>query len=214
MALPLFILAIPSIFIGYLTKDMFIGLGTAFWQGSIFIKPDNFNLIDAEHIPQLAKLLPVGLAFCGALTSFFLYAYNSHMLYSFKVSPFGIKLYTFLNRKWFFDKVYNEILGLFFLNAAYNFTYKHVDRGLIEFLGPFGLTNLVSQLAHALRVLQTGFFYHYTLAMVLALVSFVGYFRLQALFDLSSVIFFSDVRLWFLFLLGFFFLNLGTPVKK
>jgi len=30
MSLPLAILTIPSIFIGYLTKDMFIGLGTDF----------------------------------------------------------------------------------------------------------------------------------------------------------------------------------------
>jgi NADH-ubiquinone oxidoreductase chain 5 len=31
MALPLFILSLGSIFIGYLTKDMIIGVGTDFW---------------------------------------------------------------------------------------------------------------------------------------------------------------------------------------
>ncbi|AFZ64331.1 NADH dehydrogenase subunit 5 (mitochondrion) [Nannochloropsis gaditana] len=203
MALPLLILVIPSIFIGYLTKDMIIGLGTNFWQGSIYIQPKNFNIIDAEHIPQAAKLLPVCLSILGALTSFILYFYGSQSLFLFKTSPLGLKFYTFLNRKWFFDKIYNEIIGQFFLSAAYNLTYKQIDRGLIESLGPFGLTRLVSKIALSLKVLQTGFFYHYTLAMVFSLISFLAYFR----FENSTFILLSDSKLWFLFVIALFFIN-------
>nr|YP_008519367.1 NADH dehydrogenase subunit 5 [Microchloropsis salina]AGI48946.1 NADH dehydrogenase subunit 5 [Microchloropsis salina]AHX25028.1 NADH dehydrogenase subunit 5 [Microchloropsis salina] len=203
MALPLLILVIPSIFIGYLTKDMIIGLGTNFWQGSIYIQPKNFNIVDAEHIPQAAKLLPVCLSILGALTSFILYFYGSQSLFLFKTSPLGLKFYTFLNRKWFFDKIYNEIIGQFFLSAAYNLTYKQIDRGLIESLGPFGLTRLVSKIALNLKVLQTGFFYHYTLAMVFSLISFLAYFR----FENSTFILLSDSKLWFLFVIAIFFIN-------
>lgn len=210
MALPLFILAIPSIFIGYLTKDMIIGLGTNFWQGSIYIQPKNFNIIDAEHIPQVAKLLPVCLSVLGALSSYLLYSYGSQSLYMMKTSPLGLKFYTFLNRKWFFDKVYNEIVGQFFLSAAYHLTYKQVDRGLIESLGPFGLTRLVSKTALNLKVLQTGFFYHYTLAMVFSLISFLAYFRLEN----SSMLVLSDARLWFLFIVAIFFINTNFQKPK
>lgn len=213
MALPLFILAIPSIFIGYLTKDMIIGLGSDFWQGSIYIQPKNFNVIDAEHIPQLAKLLPVILSFLGALSSFFLYSYGSEFLYKLKTSSLGLKLYTFLNRKWFFDKIYNEIFGQFFLNAAYRLTYKQIDRGLIESLGPFGLTTMVSRIAVTLRALQTGFFYHYTLAMVISLISFLVYFRLADTFEVSTFILLSDMRLWSLFIVAIFFLNIKLKKK-
>jgi NADH-ubiquinone oxidoreductase chain 5 len=208
MALPLFILAIPSIFIGYLTKDMIIGLGTDFWQGSIFIQPKNFTMIDAEHIPVSAKLLPVVLSILGASSSYFLYSYGSSTLYQLKTSPFGLKLYTFLNRKWFFDKVYNEVIGQFFLYAAYHWTYKQVDRGLIESLGPFGLSRLVSKVAYVLKQLQTGVFYHYTLAMVISLMLFLAYFSLVAVFGTSSVLLLSDARLWILFVLSIFFLTL------
>ena len=214
MALPLFILAIPSIFIGYLTKDMIIGLGSDFWQGSIYIQPKNFNVIDAEHIPQLAKLLPVILSFLGALSSFFLYSYGSEFLYKLKTSSLGLKLYTFLNRKWFFDKIYNEIFGQFFLNAAYRLTYKQIDRGLIESLGPFGLTTMVSRIAVTLRALQTGFFYHYTLAMVISLISFLVYFRLADTFEVSTFILLSDMRLWSLFIVAIFFLNIKLKKNK
>ena len=210
MALPLFILAIPSIFIGYLTKDMIIGLGTNFWQGAIYIQPKNFSIIDAEHIPQTIKLLPVCLSIVGALSSYLLYSYGSQSLYMMKTSPLGLKLYTFLNRKWFFDKVYNEIIGQFFLSAAYHLTYKQVDRGLIESLGPFGLTRLVSKIALNLKVLQTGFFYHYTLAMVLSLISFLAYFRLET----SAFLLLSDARLWFIFIVAIFFINTKFQNKK
>ena len=127
-----------------------------------------------------------------------------------KTSSLGLKLYTFLNRKWFFDKVYNEIVGQFFLSAAYHLTYKQVDRGLIESLGPFGLTRLVSKIALSLKVLQTGFFYHYTLAMVLSLISFLAYFRLEN----STFLLLSDARLWFLFIVAIFFINTNFQKPK
>jgi len=43
MALPLAILAIPSIFIGYLTKDMLIGIGTDFWGNSLYVLPKKYE---------------------------------------------------------------------------------------------------------------------------------------------------------------------------
>ena len=58
-------LSIPSIFIGYLTKDMIIGLGTSFWGNSIFILNENMNLIDAEFIDLKFKNLPVVLSLLG-----------------------------------------------------------------------------------------------------------------------------------------------------
>ena len=48
------------------------------------------------------------------------------------------KLYTFLNRKWFFDKIYNEFISQIILNLSYHTTYKAIDRGIIESVGPYG----------------------------------------------------------------------------
>ena len=56
---PLFILAFPSIFIGYLSRDLFIGLGTGFWNNAIFVFPTNLNMIDAEFANQFFRLLPL-----------------------------------------------------------------------------------------------------------------------------------------------------------
>ena len=50
MSFPLFILSILSIFVGFLTKDLFIGFGTNFWGSSIFILPQNYMLYEIEFI--------------------------------------------------------------------------------------------------------------------------------------------------------------------
>lgn len=48
MAFVLSILSVGSIFFGYLVKDLWVGLGTDFWNHSIFILPKNNNQLDAE----------------------------------------------------------------------------------------------------------------------------------------------------------------------
>ena len=61
MSLPLIILAIFSIFFGYITKDIFIGLGSGFFvDNSIFIHPIHEIMLDTEFaVPTLFKLLPL-----------------------------------------------------------------------------------------------------------------------------------------------------------
>ena len=50
ICIPLFILSLCSIFVGFLTKDLFIGFGTNFWNNAIFVRPDNYFLLDIEFI--------------------------------------------------------------------------------------------------------------------------------------------------------------------
>lgn len=194
MALPLFILAFPSIFIGYLTRDLFIGLGSGFWGNAIFIFPTNLNIIDAEFAPQFFKLLPVCLSITGASLALFLYTFSAKDLYLLKTSIIGRKLYTFFNKKWFYDKIYNEYLNQIFLNFGYKTSYKTIDRGLIEMIGPFGLSKTVLKKSQLLSNLQTGSVYDYALWMFLGLtVILVG-------FDFWELILFSlDPSLFFIF---------------
>jgi len=76
-------------------------------------------------------------------------------------------MYTFLNRKWFFDKVYNEFVTQNMLHFGYHTSYKLIDRGVFEFLGPLGLSRLVKGRGSELSNLQTGFLYHYAFVMLL-----------------------------------------------
>jgi NADH-ubiquinone oxidoreductase chain 5 len=194
MALPLFILTFPSIFIGYCSRDLFIGLGTEFWNNAIFVFPTNLNIIDAEFASQFFKILPVCLSLTGVFSAFFFYTFFSEDLYLIKTSLVGRKIYNFLNKKWFFDKVYNEFINQSFLKFGYYSTYKAVDRGFIEMIGPFGLSKAVMKKSSLLSSLQTGSFYDYALWMFLGLLGVILVIEFWELF-----IYFIDPSLFIIF---------------
>jgi len=169
MMFPLLVLSIPSIFIGYFTKDMIIGFGTNFWGNSLFTYPENSVLIDCEFINIFNKLLPIIFSIMGGGVSYFLYRYNLKNLYFFKTNIIGRQFYKFLNKKWFFDKLLNEYINQFLLKFSYFITYKLIDRGFIELLGPHGLSNIVYENSLILKRIQSGITYQYLLIMIISI---------------------------------------------
>jgi NADH-ubiquinone oxidoreductase chain 5 len=198
MLLPLAILAIPSIFIGYFTKDLFIGLGTDFWGASLFQNPFTFQLIDAEFLPHIYKLTPLFFSFSGAILAYIFYTFNQDLLYSWKISKKGQLLYSFLNRKWYIDRIYNEFISQKIMKLGFDFTYKAVDRGIIETFGPFGITNNVKDNANKLQNVQSGYLYHYTFLILIGATLFL--FSITFLVKISALnfIIFLFVVLFFL----------------
>ena len=71
MILPLMVLVFGSIFVGYLAKDLFLGLGSDAFLNSIFVHPKNLIFIDAEFIPYHIKLIPLFFSFSGIFLCFF-----------------------------------------------------------------------------------------------------------------------------------------------
>nr|YP_011008028.1 NADH dehydrogenase subunit 5 [Cutleria multifida]WBP69894.1 NADH dehydrogenase subunit 5 [Cutleria multifida] len=166
MGVVLGLLAVPSMFIGYLSRDLFIGLGTNFWGNSIFCLPTNLSIIDAEFMSTSIKIFPLCCSILGGGLSFILYKSYNKNLFLWKTSLLGRQLYTFLNRKWLFDKVYNDFLTQNLLDFGYHFTYKAIDRGLIESLGPFGLSNVLLSQVNQSRTWHSGYLYHYLVTLV------------------------------------------------
>src|SRR6202012_4277249 len=96
--IPLFILALFSIFFGFVFSDLFVGMATDFFGNSIFIKPNNISLIEAEFSLNLGiKLLPAILSFSGAALAIFLYHKNPLFIIELTDNNLGRKIYTFLN---------------------------------------------------------------------------------------------------------------------
>jgi NADH-ubiquinone oxidoreductase chain 5 len=207
ICIALAVLSIPSMFIGYYSRDMIIGLGTDFWGNSLFVLPENMNMIDAEFIEHSYKILPVVLSLCGATSSFLLYTFGSQLLFRSKISFLGKKIYNFLNKKWFFDKVYNESIGQFFFKFGYNVSYKIIDRGIIEMFGPMGLSKSISSNARAISSLQTNYLYHTTLMILIGSTLLLGARQFWAIFGEIT-----DFRLFILFFVSSFFLI--TSIKK
>ena len=84
-------------------------------------------------------------------------------------STVGRALYTFFNRKWFFDKVYAEWVAAPILRTAYAGTYQTRDRGLLELLGPRGVATALLSASDSLTSLSLGFLFRTLLLLLLAL---------------------------------------------
>lgn len=194
ITLVLGILAIPSIFIGFYSKDFVVGLGTDFFGTAIFIPFENTNIFDAEFVNLFYKLLPVNLSLLGATLSFLLYSFQYKVLFKIKSSFFGKKVYNFFNRKWFFDKLYNDYFGQFFFKFGYSVSYKFIDRGIFELLGPTGLSFSAATTGSDLYRNQSGYMYHYTYSILVSFTILLLLREFWLLFNVSL-----DYRLFFIF---------------
>jgi len=98
MTLPLFILSILSLTIGYLSKDLFIGFGANFWGSSIFINPNNYTMTDIEFLEIEYKLLPLVVTLLGAFSAYYIYVFKIFEYYTFKNSTLSRKIFSFLTK--------------------------------------------------------------------------------------------------------------------
>lgn len=168
MAVPLGLLGVGSMFIGYLTKDMFIGLGTPYWNNSIVTHPEHVVQIDAEWLPVMVKMMPFFVSVSGAGLAVVLYHVFPRVVHSVQLTATGRALTQFLSKKWFFDRVYNETVGPMLLRWGYIVSYRAIDKGLIELGGPAGTATAAFSAGRLLKGLHTGALAQMTFWMALA----------------------------------------------
>jgi NADH-ubiquinone oxidoreductase chain 5 len=174
MSLPLIILAIFSIFFGYIAKDLFIGLGSGFFMdNSLFIHPMHETMLDTEFaVPVLFKLLPliftISLSFLAILLSEFL----PLSLISFKLTRLGYNIFSFFNQRFLIELLYNKYITGFVLKLGGQ-TTKVLDRGSVELLGPYGLEKGLVNLSKNISSLDTGVITSYALYILIGFIFYV-----------------------------------------
>nr|YP_010736404.1 NADH dehydrogenase subunit 5 [Zygnema circumcarinatum]QKQ14733.1 NADH dehydrogenase subunit 5 [Zygnema circumcarinatum]WEL36377.1 NADH dehydrogenase subunit 5 [Zygnema circumcarinatum] len=209
IAIPLIMLAFGSIFVGYLAKDMMIGLGSTFWANSLFILPQNELLCESEFATPISiKLIPLMFSALGAFVAYQATFVAMRTMFALKTSYYGKLIYSMLNKRWLFDKVYNSFVIAPILWFGYEVSFKTLDKGVFEILGPFGIGSTFRKLAAQMSAIQSGFVYHYALVMLIGLTVFI---TIIGLWDFVS--FFVDNRLYFVLLLSFLFMNRDTDSK-
>ena len=174
MSLPLIILAIFSIFFGYITKDIFIGLGSAFFlDNSIFIHPTHEIMLDTEFaVITLYKLLPLFFTISLSVLSLILSEYLYKLLINFKFSKSGYNLFSFFNQRFLIEFFYNKYITNVILKLG-GHTTKILDKGSIELLGPYGLEKGLTTLSRNLSSLDTGIVTTYALYILLGLIFYI-----------------------------------------
>jgi len=209
MIFPLMILGLGAIFYGFTTRDLIIGLGSLYFNQT-YTNFYNFNMLDSEFLPAIIKNIPLFFTIFGALLSLLLincvpglvdknFVYNSKMKHSFRF------IYTFLNKKWHFDQIINELIAVKAMNFGYNTSFKTFDKGLIEQFGPTGFTSTVFNISFNITAIQTGFIYH---SVFLFVYSFCLYFFGYFLISLGFIFSIYNVQFILMFF-GYFILSLS-----
>jgi hypothetical protein len=98
----------------------------------------------------------------------------------------GRRIYTFLNGKYLLDIVYNNFVVAYGLKLGYVVT-KVLDRGVIELLGPYGLSSVLINTGVKIGKLDTGIVTSYALYIVLGLISILFILFLPVLISCSEV---------------------------
>ena len=174
MSLPLIILAIFSIFFGYITKDIFIGLGSDFFaDNSLFIHPSHEIILDTEFaVPTIFKLLPLIFTVSLCLLSIILSEFLPKLLISFKFSRFGYNIFGFFNQRFLIELFYNKYISGVILKLGGQ-TTKIIDKGSIELLGPYGLEKGLLNLSKNIASLDTGVITSYALYILIGLIFYI-----------------------------------------
>jgi NADH-quinone oxidoreductase subunit L len=171
VTLPLIMLAIPSVIIGY------IGIGPMLF-GNFF---KDAIVVDAEAHPVMTELAthfhgafamathalttPVfWLAFTGVALSWFFYMKRPDIPEAIKARSGW--LYSLLENKYYFDK-FNEVFFAAGARLLGRGLWKGGDAGLIDGIIVNGSARFVGWFATVVRLFQTGHIYHYAFTMII-----------------------------------------------
>ena len=187
ITVPLVLLAIPSVVIGYMTID--IMLFGDFFKDSIIVDaarhPVMQELKDAFHgaLPMALhalSTLPFWLALAGVASAYYMYLVNPAL-------PAAIKrrfqpVYTLLENKYYMDWINENILarGARMLGMG---LWKGGDVAVIDGAIVNGSWKLVAWISALARRLQSGYLYHYALAMIVGILVLMSYFVTGPMID-------------------------------
>lgn len=205
---PLVFLAVLSIVFGFMAKDLWLGFGTDYLSAALPQHPANVALVEADFaVSAFIKMLPLIVTLLGAFTAVLLYGSDMRFALSLTDRSLGKSLYGFINGQWRWNAAITGLIITPFLSLGF-IVSKILDRGVVEQVGPQGLSTVLTQSAKRIASFDTSVVTTYALYIVIGFISFV--LLILAPNVLPGVAVSSDVGLVLLFLIGLALL----PVSK
>ncbi|MFU8877869.1 MAG: NADH-quinone oxidoreductase subunit L, partial [Wenzhouxiangellaceae bacterium] len=181
VTLPLILLAIPSLVIGWLTVEPLLfggalsdAISVAPAVDPLVVLADKFH--GATAFALHGFVTPVfWLAMLGVGIATWIYLFQPSVADTLKNRLHLV--WSILDRKYGFDEFYQKVVAGGSLRLA-GFLSERGDRTVIDGWLVHGSARLVAAFSGRLRTIQTGFLYHYAFAMIIGLVALVFAFVL------------------------------------
>jgi NADH-quinone oxidoreductase subunit L len=178
VTLPLVMLAIPSLVIGWVTVEPVLFGG--FFGDAIVVQSSHDvlgHMGESWHGPAGLLLhawqTPVfWLAMAGLATAVFFYLLRPDLPAKIQNKVEG--LYNLLDRKYYFDDLYIKGFAAWARGLG-TMLWKRGDQFLIDGVLVNGTASSVGKLAGVMRQLQSGYLYTYAFAMIVGLTMFLGW---------------------------------------
>jgi NADH-quinone oxidoreductase subunit L len=177
VTVPLILLAIPSVFIGYFTVgDMVFG---DYFDGVLTVAAVHDTLGQIPFESATGFMLhafftpPLYLAMGGLLLAWFIYTQKPSIASWFR-KRFDMAYYL-LDNKYGFDE-FNQAFFAGGSKALGGLLWNLGDRTLIDGVAVNGSARSVGWLSSIARYLQTGFLYHYAFAIIIGLLGLLTWF--------------------------------------
>lgn len=167
---PLILLAIPSLLIGYFTVEPML-YGNYFGD-AIYISHEHHALAEmgeefhgafAMALHALTSL-PFLLALAGVVSAWFLYLVRTDI--PAKIQRQFQPIYTLLDNKYYFDR-FNDWFFAGGARGVSRILWKFGDVKLIDGVMVNGTARLIGKFSRMLRPIQSGYIYHYAFAMLI-----------------------------------------------
>jgi NADH-quinone oxidoreductase subunit L len=179
VTVPLILLAIPSVLIGFFTIGPM--LHGDFFKNVIFVSeahPAAAELASEFHGAVAMGLhgfttLPFALALAGVVSAYYCYMVNPKVPAWFYRKFHAI--HTLLDNKYYMDK-FNQAVFAGGARALGGGLWKVGDRALIDGLIVNGSAKVVGWFSSMIRLIQSGYIYHYAFVMILGILGFLVYF--------------------------------------
>lgn len=163
---PNLFLAGGAAFAGLLLAPAFVGEdASGFWAGSLAVLPTHLSL------PALLEMLPAMLGAAGLALAYWFAVVRPEQ--TARLAATMPALDQFLNAKWYFDDLFRTLF-VRPVQEASRLSHTVVDRSWIDGLGPRAFAAGARFLAHSASRLETGYVFHYALAMILGLTLLIG----------------------------------------
>jgi NADH-quinone oxidoreductase subunit L len=177
VTLPLVLLAIPSLLIGFFTVGPML-FGDWFGK-AIHVEEANNVLVELGrdfHGSMAMALhgftqLPFWLVVIGFAINTYIYLFNPAL--AGKIKSALKPLWTVLDRKYWVDDVYFAVFARGGVALGRGF-WKVGEQGAIDGAMVNGSVSVIHRIAATARRLQSGYLYHYAFAMILGLILLMG----------------------------------------
>jgi NADH:ubiquinone oxidoreductase subunit 5 (subunit L)/multisubunit Na+/H+ antiporter MnhA subunit len=195
------ILFFSSCFFGFVFYDLFLGLGSIFWFSSFVGFEFYYYFFDLSFVSLFLQnsvffFLVFGFIF-GFLFNVFVFPHF------FFIGEFFWSFYSFFCGRFYFDYVYNFFVDFVF--KCFVFFVFDVDKGFLEFFGPYGVNYALSKISEFFICLQSGHLFHYFFLFILGIIFllvlfFFTFFYVTFVFGFFCLIF-PFLVYWFFCLL-------------